>query len=105
MSVYKIVPLTKSFDNFYDSRIGISADECKKMCSKDNNCLSFLYSYSSDKKGEATCSLMNHIPNTTSYGQSSTLFVKNGSPSYWVLWLFLALLLLIVFTSKCKKLY
>lgn len=103
MPVYKIVPLTSTQDQSYRIEKNIDLRACRSICNKDNDCSSYQFSYPPDKKGDTQCSFFNRKLKSTSPSTSSTLYIKNGNQSYWILWLFLAVLFLIVFFSRCGK--
>lgn len=105
MAVYKIAPLTSTNEETttYRTENYISAEKCRSLCSKDKDCKAFLFTSGGKLNLPPKCELKNAIPKETFHSSSATLFIKNGSPSYFILWLFLIALVIVIFVSGCKQ--
>lgn len=107
--IYDFIPNTKPRNDYEPIAdwSGISSiDKCRKKCDESsgyriNACRSFAYDVK-DKR----CYLYNTLfrsGETTTPQKGMVLAIQNGSPSYWILWVFLLFLFLIVLFSKCNK--
>jgi hypothetical protein len=96
--IYKFIPKTSSLDKSYASTKMISSHDCKKMCDDDKNCFYYFY----NRKNES-CNLYDNPPLNTIVDKDSLLGIKNGNPSYLLLWVFLIILFLLIFFSRCNK--
>jgi hypothetical protein len=104
MAVYQIVPLTTLQSSPYENFDVRGEEVCRKKCdSQGDDCTSFVYVHPSAKKELGSCLLFNGHSLQSIPSSNSTLFVKNGRHSYWVLWLFLGLLIALIFLSRCSK--
>jgi hypothetical protein len=95
MSVYEISPNTGT-DIQHIEKASTNIETCRRLCNDTDGCSAFTW-YKQD------CRL---LPGTieisrTYYKPESLLYIKQGNPSYWLLWIFLAGLIIIIFTSWC----
>jgi hypothetical protein len=103
MAVYQIVPSTSLQENPYDSFSVRDENICRKKCDSYEECTAFVYEHPTSKKDTGNCLLYNNNVYSTVPYSNSTLFVKNGRKSYWILWLFLGMLVALIFLSRCSK--
>ena len=103
MPTYEIIPETTI--NGYDlsqSVSDISSSKCRKMCDNEDECVAFAWT-SGGSGIKSLCSLKKNSTAPTSYNSKSTLYIKKGNPSYWILWTFFAILGIVIFMSLCKS--
>lgn len=104
MAVYQIVPQTTLQDSPFENVDVRNEEICRKKCdSKGEDCTAFVYIHPSDIKDFGSCLLFNNHTFQSVPSSNSILFVKNGRRSYWMLWLFLVLLVILIFLSRCGK--
>ena len=100
MTTYEITPETeiKGYDlssPIYDT----STATCRRFCNDDGNCEAFVWRGS--KNG--TCILKSKSDGATSWNSDSILYIKRGNSGYWLLWIFLAILGIIIFIKMCRR--
>jgi|688.fasta_scaffold11614_6 hypothetical protein len=104
MAVYQIAPQTSLQDLPFEEIDVRNEEVCRKKCdSKEEDCTAFVYKHPSAKKEFGSCLLFNNHTFQSIPSPGSILFVKNGRRSYWILWLFLAMLVALIFLSRCGK--
>lgn len=102
MPVYEVVPQT-TVDGYGigDTIGGISIGYCRRLCNSEKACDGFVWTDETDKN-PATCALKLNTDTGRRSIAGSTLYIKGGNPSYWWLWLGIAVLLVILFLKMCK---
>jgi hypothetical protein len=100
MSVYEISPHTTLLGNdLPDSVRSLRQKHCRAWCDSREDCEAFVWKLS---QGKDTCYLKGSSQGGRAVDDTATLYVKNGNHNYWVLWLFLAVVTVIVFKSLCR---
>lgn len=97
MSTYEIIPETDAPGHNILSQAS-SISDCRKMCNDTPQCEAFVWI---PNNNIGTCYLKSEALDT-SYKANSTLYIKKENSSYWPLWLFLVLIGLVLFYSKCR---
>jgi hypothetical protein len=99
MSTYEIIPETDLFGNDLSISSEATMKKCRKLCDKNRKCKGFVWDDISSK-----CYLKNYIDKEhTKNIKGWTLYIKAGNPDYWLLWIFLAVLGIIILMYLCKR--
>ena len=99
MSTFKIVPETDSQKNTISIIPKTDIKKCRRLCNDTKDCIAFVWK---QKDGKELFLLKSKVDDTV-YNKNSTLYIKNGNPSYWLLWTFLVILGVILFVIFCKR--
>lgn len=103
MTTYEIVPETEI--SGFEYELGkilpqTSITTCRRMCNDEGECDAFGWSDQND----GTCSLKKGSSSAPRrWRQNATLYIKKGNSSYWLLWVFLAVLGVMVFLILCRR--
>ena len=100
MTTYEIVPETeiKGYE-LGKSTPQTSISTCRRMCNDESECEAFVWS----DRDDGTCSLKRNSTAPRQWDQHTTLYIKKGNSSYWLLWVFLAVLGIVVFLILCRR--
>jgi hypothetical protein len=100
MTTYEIVPETeiKGYD-LGETVPQTSISTCRRMCNDNRDCEAFVWS----DINEGTCSLKSNATVLRNWNENSTLYIKKENSSYWLLWMFLAILGIMVFLILCGR--
>jgi len=104
MPVYEIIPETKIKGYDIDLPIkDVSISKCRNICDEKEHCEAFVWkSGDREEDKQSKCLLKRNAGGETEWDSNATLYIKRGNPSYWWLWVFLAILGVIVFMTLCK---
>lgn len=99
--VYEIVPETEIRGNALGDDIkGVGIGKCRELCDGTDECEAFVWQ---EVNKSGVCSLKKNSEGARGWNSQTTLYIKRGNHSYWLLWIFLILLGIILFTSYGKR--
>lgn len=100
MSTYIITPSTTA-SPINETISSLTLRECKGVCGSDGSCTAFVYQQSTGGCNLIKTPISNIIatPTTSDFG----LYVKGSRSNFWWVWLFCAILIILIFFLMCKK--
>ena len=118
MSTYEIIPETTiaGYDLVLDATTSnaiktMTEDDCRRLCDQRSSCEAFSYTPAFTGKcggilvnyqgGICNIKSSNQVP--MQYATGTTLYLKRGRKSYTLLWIFLAILGIIIFVLMARK--
>lgn len=101
MTTYEIIPETDMSNdyNLGDPIPQVSISTCRRFCNDEGDCEAFVWS----DVNNGTCTLKKNADSPRQWNKLSTLYIKKGNPSYWLLWVFLGILGVLVFLILCRR--
>lgn len=111
MPTYEIVPETTMLGANVEDGVykNTNINKCRKLCNDKWECEAFVWEKSvssdsdSDKVDHGTCTLKLEADSPRSYSANSTVYLKKGNPSYFLIWLALGIFFVMAFFIMCKR--
>ena len=98
MATYEIFPNTSVDGAEIDiDTSSVSSSMCRRLCDDTEECRGFTWDNTTEK-----CALYSSLTKFETIKGVDTR-MKKSSPSYWMLWILAAGLLIILFVNKCRR--